>query len=186
MHMKYAILYLLGIAILAFLLGRLYPKAWINENCFPFKSFSFEKNGNVYQKLKIMKWKTKLPDMSMILAKIMPGFMPKKRIESADKVPVLIKETCVAEGTHFWVSVFGFGCVFIWRGIGGWILSFLFLLINIPFIIMQRFNRPRLIAAEKMLKRRTFPQAQGVDEIEKTKKGLDAEGAITQQTVSKG
>lgn len=180
MHIQYAILYLLGISVLAFFLGRIYPRMWIHEDAFPFKSFSFEKNGNVYHKLKIMKWKTKFPDMSMILAKIIPGFMPKKRLEAADNVSVLIKETCIAEGTHFWVSVFGFGCVFIWKGIGGWILSLLYLLINIPFIIMQRFNRPRLIAAEKMLKKRTLSQAQGVDEFGKTKKGIDAEGAITQ------
>ena len=44
--------------------------------------------------------------------------------------------------------------VFVWDGIGGWIMSILFLLFNIPFIIMQRFNRPRLITANMMLTRR--------------------------------
>lgn len=182
--MIYAILYLLSIGILSFLLGRLYPRAWLHEHRFPFKSFAFEKNGKIYHKLKIMEWKTKLPDMSMIMSKLIPGFMPKKRLEEINNLPTLIKETCIAEGTHFWVSVFGFGCVFIWKGIGGWILSLLFLMINLPFIIMQRFNRPRLITAEKMLKRRTLSQTQGVIEIEKAEKGTDIHGVSVQQTSS--
>ena len=182
LHTLYAFLYILGIGILAFLIGRIYPRSWIRTDIFPFKSFAFEKNGNIYHKIKIMKWKTILPDMSMIMAKILPGFMPKKRIEETDNISVLIKETCIAEGTHFWVSVFGFGAVFLWKGIGVWILAVLFLLLNIPFIIIQRFNRPRLIAAEKMLKRRNLAQAKGVTENEKAEKVDNAEGADTRQT----
>ena len=95
-----------------------------------------------------MKWKTRLPDASLIITKILPGFMPRKRLDDEKKIPILIRETHVA------AAILGFGCVFLWNGVGGWIMSILFLLINIPFIIMQRFNRPRLIAADMMLKRR--------------------------------
>lgn len=66
----------------------------------------------------------------------------------------MINETCIAEATHVIVAILGFGCIFVWNGIGGWIVSVLFLITNIPFIIMQRFNRPRLVAADMMLKRR--------------------------------
>lgn len=154
MHFWHSFLYLLCLSIVAFILGRLYPRKWLRPYAFPFKSFKFEKNGMIYNKIQIMKWKTKIPDMSMIITKILPRFMPKKRLADENNIPVLIGETCVAEATHVIVAILGFGCVFIWNSIGGWILSVLFLLINVPFIIVQRFNRPRLVTADMMLKRR--------------------------------
>lgn len=154
MHFGHSILYLLCISIAVFILGRLYPRKWLRTGSFPFKSFKFEKNGTIYNKIQIMKWKTKLPDMSMIITKILPRFMTKKRLADENNIPVLIDETCVAEATHVIVAILGFGCVFVWNGIGGWLLSVLFLLINVPFIIVQRFNRPRLVTADMMLKRR--------------------------------
>ena len=154
MQFLYSFLYILSVGFLVFILGRLYPRKWLRVDCFPFKSFKFEKNGTIYNKLKIMKWKTKLPDASLIITKVLPKFMPRKRLDDEEKIPTLINETCIAEATHVVAAILGFGCVFVWDGIGGWIMSILFLLFNIPFIIMQRFNRPRLITADMMLKRR--------------------------------
>lgn len=145
--------YILCTSIVVFILGRVFPRKWIFEDRFPFKSFGFEKGGRIYNKIGIMKWKTKLPDASVTITKILPKFMPRKRIDQGDQIPILIKETCVAEATHVLVSFLGFGCVFIWNGIGGWIVSIAFLLFNIPFIIIQRFNRPRLIRANMMMSR---------------------------------
>lgn len=145
--------YILCVSIAVFILGRVFPRKWIFEDRFPFKSFEFEKGGRIYNKIGIMKWKTKLPDASVIITKIIPKFMPRKRIDQDDQIPILIKETCVAEATHVLVSFLGFGCVFIWDGIGGWAVSVAFLLFNIPFIIIQRFNRPRLIAVKMMRER---------------------------------
>ena len=80
--------------------------------------------------------------------------MPTKRLDNEKKIPILISETCIAEVTHVVAAILGFRCVFIWHGIGGWVVSILFLVINIPFIIMQRYNRPRLKRAYEMLKSR--------------------------------
>ncbi len=145
--------YILCTSIVVFILGRVFPRKWIFEDRFPFKSFGFEKGGRIYNKIGIMKWKTKLPDASVTITKILPKFMPRKRIDQGDQIPILIKETCIAEATHVLVAILGFGCVFIWNGIGGWIVSIAFLLFNIPFIIIQRFNRPRLIRANMMMSR---------------------------------
>lgn len=146
--------YILYTSIILFLLGRLFPRKWIFENKFPFKSFKFERNGRIYNKIHIMKWKTKLPDASLIITKLLPKFMPKKRLDAESKFSILIKETCIAEATHVLAAILGFGCVFIWEGVGGWIMSLLFLLFNLPFVIIQRFNRPRLIAADMMARSR--------------------------------
>ena len=145
--------YILCTSIVVFILGRVFPRKWIFEDRFPFKSFDFEKGGRIYNKIGRMKWKTKLPDASVTITKILPKFMPRKRIDQGDQIPILIKETCIAEATHVLVAILGFGCVFIWNGIGGWIVSIAFLLFNIPFIIIQRFNRPRLIRANMMMSR---------------------------------
>ena len=90
--------YLILISILSFPLGRVLPKRWFRWNRFPFRSFSFERDGRIYEKLQIRKWKTKVPDMSRIL----PFLMPAKAF-SADyekKLPRMIEETCVAEWIH--------------------------------------------------------------------------------------
>lgn len=79
------LLYLLISGICVFLLGRIFPRKWITENSFPFKSFSFEKNGKIYEKIGIKRWKTKLPDASLILYRFIPKLMPKKDLKLARK-----------------------------------------------------------------------------------------------------
>lgn len=142
------IIYLILSGLTVFFIGRIYPRKRINENGFWFKPFKFEKSGRLYDKLKIKRWKTKLPDASVIISKIIPSFMPKKRLEGCgkDKIEILIKETCVAEATHIISGVLGLFCIRIWKKFG-WIISMLWLAFNTPFVLIQRYNRPRLISA---------------------------------------
>lgn len=144
MEFIYCIIYLLVASIVIYLLGRVIPYKWINENAFPFKSFAFEKNGKIYEKLKIKKWKNKLPDASQFISKVVKR-VPAKNLEGncGKKIPILIKETCKAEFTHFIASVAGFYCCKIWKK-GGYMLSVLYFIGNLPFILIQRYNRPRL------------------------------------------
>jgi len=148
MRFIYCILYLILSGLTIFFLGRAIPRKWIKEDKFPFRLFKFEKNGLIYEKLRIKVWKTKLPDASVIISKIVPNFMPTKRIEknNKEKVKILIKETCVAESNHFLSAISGLLCIKIWKGIGGWIISLIYFIWNIPFILIQRYNRPRLIS----------------------------------------
>jgi len=128
--------------------GRVYPRRWIKENSFPFKPLKIERNGKIYDKLKIKKWKLKLPDASLFFHKIFKK-IPTKRLEGnkKEKIAVLIKESCVAEMTHFVALVLGFFCIKIWKNMGGWIVSIVFMILNLPFILIQRYNRPRFINA---------------------------------------
>lgn len=147
MDFLFCILYLVVMSVVVFLVGRFFPRKWIKEEKFPFKSFKFEKQGKIYEKLKIKKWKTRLPDASLILNKIFRKRMPVKRIRDLKKssANVLVKETCVAEATHFWAGILGFLCVKIWKSAGGYIISAAYFLLNVPFILIQRYNRPRLL-----------------------------------------
>lgn len=47
--------------------------------------------------------------------------------------------------SHFISILAGFICPIIWKSLGGVIISLVYMIINIPFIIIQRYNRPRLI-----------------------------------------
>ena len=51
----------------------------------------------------------------------------------------------MAEMIHFLLSLSGLACLVIWPGAGGIILTMVYILLgNLPFIIIQRYNRPRL------------------------------------------
>lgn len=145
------LLYIVISGVLVFFIGRVFPRKLIKENAFPFKSFSFEKEGKIYDKIKIKSWKTKLPDASVIITKILPNFMPVKRIKtnSKENIEILVKESCVAESTHVFAALLSLYCIKIAKKIGMYI-SLIYIFLNVPFILIQRYNRPRL---KKLLKK---------------------------------
>ncbi len=124
----------------------------LDENKRPFKSRKWEKNGKVYDKLAIRKWKSKVPDMS----KILPFLRPKKVVSgtTAKDIRELIKETCVAELVHTALILLSLGVLFICPGKLGVILYIFCFIGNLPFILIQRYNRPQYIIAEERLSRR--------------------------------
>lgn len=121
------------------------PDKYFNPNGFIYKTRKWENKGEIYQKIfRVRKWKKYLPDGGAILKS---GY--KKRnltsytSQSMEKFAV---ETCRAEMTHI-LAIFPF-----------WIFGFiappsiiLYMLIytlvmNLPCIITQRYNRPRILA----------------------------------------
>lgn len=124
-----------------FFLGRLLPKAWFPYDAFPYQAFAFERDGKLYERLGIRLWKEKLPDMSRIL----PRWIPSKRLPramTAEQVEVMLRETCVAEFIHILLCITGLGCLGLWEGAG--LLYGIYVLGNIPFCLIQRYNRPKL------------------------------------------
>lgn len=110
----------------------------------PWRSAKWEQDGRFWDRtLHVRRWMNRLPDMS----RIMPDMAPKRLMGKATpgKVAVLIRETCVAELVHWLLILFGFECVTIWPGTGGWVMSLLYALGNLPFIMIQRYNRPRFV-----------------------------------------
>ena len=57
----------------------------------------------------------------------------------------MIQETCIAELVHGVLCIAGLYCFQIWPGTGGLLIAALNVLGNLPYIIIQRFNRPRLV-----------------------------------------
>lgn len=120
---------------------------------FLFRTRRWEKNGETYNKIfKIRNWKKLLPDGGAV----MKGGYSKKHLGSATKenLEKFVVESCRGELAHllsilpFWV----FGLFIPARGI---IYMFIYaVLINLPCIIAQRYNRPRVLKVlTKMYKR---------------------------------
>ena len=140
------LLYIELTGLASFLLGRILPKRLFRPNMFPYRSWRVEDGGKLYFKIKINRWQSIVPDMS----RIVPSLMPSKRIQrrpSDAQIMRMIRETCVAEFIHILLCLSGVGLFWIWPGWGGTIVYVLYVLLgNLPFILIQRYNRPRLIA----------------------------------------
>jgi glycosyl-4,4'-diaponeurosporenoate acyltransferase len=142
MYFLKCFVYLFACGVISFLLGRLVPHKWVHEERFPFAMHGFEEDGSFYEHFGIRHWQKRVPDMS----RIFPQLIPKKVLEGemTEKLPILIKETCIAELTHVLLSLVALLCLNIWSGLGGVIVTILFELGNLPYILIQRYNRPRL------------------------------------------
>lgn len=142
------IVYAAVLGAAAFVLGRVVPKHIFNAEKFPFRTFEREKK--LYSILHVKKWQNKLPDMSRVFKRIMPA--KRMTAQTLSDIPRMVEETCVAELTHAVLSVLGLGMLWLWPGVGGVIAAAVYILLgNVPYIIIQRYNRPRLmrLAARK-------------------------------------
>ncbi len=148
--------YLILISVLSFPLGRILPKKWFRADAVPYRSYSFEAGGRIYEKFGIRKWQNKVPDMS----KLFPKWMPPKGMAGNYKgrLEVMIQETCIAEIVHTTLCVLGLYCIRLWPGVGGLLLALIYALaLNLPFVIIQRYNRPRLQRLKDKLQRSAEP-----------------------------
>ena len=140
------LLYLAALGVLSFILGRLLPADWLHADRFPFRSWDWEENGSVYNNFNIRKWQNKVPDMS----KLFPQLMQEKKISHnfREDLPLMIQETCIAEVIHAALCVASLYCLWLWPGFGGFCVAFLYSVCNLPFIMIQRYNRPRLVGLQ--------------------------------------
>ncbi len=138
------VLYLAVIGILSYFMGEALPRSWFDSAEPPFHVNSWERGGAFYERLHIRKWKDKLPDMSRIMPKMLPKRLMHVRLSAGSRVERLIQETCVAEAVHLALMVMGAGCLLIWPEPGGLLVSLLWAAGNLPFVAIQRYNRPRL------------------------------------------
>ena len=127
-HFLMCLLYIAALGVLSFVVGRLIPKHWFHADRFPWVCHPAE------QKL----WKR---------LRIFVKIMPEKKLtkENYENLPRMIEETCVAEWTHILLSIAGLGLLKIWSGVGGVCITIIYIVLgNLPFIVVQRYNRPRL------------------------------------------
>lgn len=134
---------------LSFFLGEKLPRRWFRADAFPFRCYAWEQNGAIYEKISVRRWKSFFPDMSRIVR----STYTKKLGSMRDTAHVrrLIEETCSAEAVH-WALVLLSVLFPLLMGPSGWIAMALYNVVgNLPPIIIQRYNRPRvMLLLEKM------------------------------------
>ena len=150
MELLITLIYITIIGQVCFFVGVALPRGIFNEKKFPFKPFEWEKSGKLYRFIKVKRWKAKLPDMSRYTSIIYPKKVYTK--VTSREVDRLIKESCVAEFIHYVLSIMGIGIYYIWKkSRTGLVLTVLYILGNAPFIIIQRYLRPKYIALKEKL-----------------------------------
>ena len=146
--------YLLVLALIAHPLGQRMPSRFQPER-FPFRAWKGEKGGRIYAKLRIDSWKKLVPDMSRLLPDMVRKELPASGAVTAAQASQLVQETCRAEVVHGASCLLGLACLWLWPGWGGAIvLAVWVLLANLPFILIQRYNRPRLMRLAALLRKR--------------------------------
>lgn len=134
------------------------PDRWFSPHRFPFRAQRWESSGRVYAFLRVQRWKRLLPDGAAVLKsgyrkKALADFSP----ENLDRFMI---ESCRAEMTHllaifpFWVFGLIGPPIIIWMMLG------YALIINVPCMIAQRYNRPRIQRILDTYRKRTFDSGQ--------------------------
>lgn len=147
------LLYMAVTGMIGFALGRLVPKRWFHADRFPYRSAAFEREGRIYECFRIQWWQARVPDMS----RIFPHLMPAKNLKQdfIHRLPRMLQETCVAEWIHWLLCLSGLYLLRLWPGAGGIVMTVLYILLgNLPFILVQRYNRPRLLRLYQRLQRK--------------------------------
>ena len=138
-------LYAAACSLTVLFVGLFVPRGSFDPNNRFFMERPWEKK--LYQKLHVSKWKSHVPDMSVYIKRLMLKKLGTKT--DPEKLKGLIAESCIAEGAHFILCILGLGLMLVWEEIGGVICSFLYIIGNLPYIIIQRYNRPRFIKTLK-------------------------------------
>ena len=149
-----AALYAAALGILAHPVGQALPRRWFDGGRFPYRCYKWEKQGKLYTRIGIERWKKLVPDMSRFLPD-----MVKKEVDpaavTASQVELLVQETCVAELVHVVLILLSPVFLVLLPKGWNWICMLLYDLFgNLPFILIQRYNRPRLMRLHALLQRR--------------------------------
>lgn len=115
-----------------------YYKKWM------YRERKWENKGRIYENyFYVKRWKTRLPDISDFMKW---RFNKKHLAESnSDYLALFLTESCKSEFTH-WMIILSSVFFIFWSDLFTTIVMFLLAsILNMPYIIIQRYNRPRLI-----------------------------------------
>lgn len=134
------------------------PNRYFSIDVWFFRSYSFENEGKIYARLfKVHRWKHLLPDGGALWEK--NGY--KKRTlddYSNENLNRFLIESARGEMAH-WLAIFPFWVFgFFTPPNVIWIMLAYALLANLPCIIAQRYNRPRVLRLLENRRRRNSSQ----------------------------
>lgn len=110
---------------------------------------AFEADGRWYERrLRIRSWKDRLPEAGTVFGGMTKRTLPGRTDADLSRFDL---ETRRAERAH-WSSMLGLPLVVLWNPLAGVVLMVGFgLTFNLPFIVIQRYNRARI---DRVLRRR--------------------------------
>lgn len=129
--------------LLTFLSGKI-PEDLLSYKRSLYKEKKWEKGGKIYDTFfHVKKWKVLLPDISDF---IKPAFCKKVLKEyNENYLSTFLIESCRSELTH-WAIILSAFLFSIWCDLLKVLkLVLLAIILNMPFIIIQRYNRPRIV-----------------------------------------
>ena len=140
------------VGVLMHFFGEALPRDRMHWDRFPYREYDWEKSGAIYSKMGIRHWKDRMPDKSKVIKSTVRKQVGKDY--SADHLLRLVQETCVAELVHWiLVAVSPVLLVTMEGALSVW-ATVLYGLSNLPFIMIQRYNRPRLVRLYQHARRR--------------------------------
>lgn len=123
---------------------------WLEKRVYFFRSRTWKKNGKFWQEyFRIRSWKKLLPDGSLFI----PSSYDQTHLQGTaeENLEKFILETVRAELTH-WLMIPPAFFFFLWNPPwAGYMMLIYALILNLPLIITQRYNRPRL---QRLLQRK--------------------------------
>jgi glycosyl-4,4'-diaponeurosporenoate acyltransferase len=120
-------------------LARFDPRGWL------FRARAWERDGRIYDRiLRVREWKRALPDGAALFRS---GFRKRRMTgRSPGYCAQFIQETCRAELSH-WLTLTLLPLFFTWNPLQIALLMIPYAIAtNVPCIVAQRYNRPRLSA----------------------------------------
>ena len=151
-QLRNCFIYFVVVGLLSHVFGELLPREKFHYDRPPYRPLDWEENGSFYSRvLHIRKWRHLLPDKSKAVKS-----MYQKKLDgdfSSKHLGRLLEESCVAEFVHCaLIAVAPFVALFADGACCG-VCMVLFMVGNVPFVIIQRYNRPKLarllVAAQK-------------------------------------
>ena len=139
------------LGIPAFFLGEKIPREKLHYDSFLFRCHAWEDEGRFYEKIGIQWWKTHTPDMSKFVKKAFPKQGGMKR--DPESIRRLIQETCSAELVHWILICLSPVFVFMMKE-WGVLAMVLYAIGNMVSLIIQRYNRPRLVKLLQRIEKR--------------------------------
>ncbi|GGO00192.1 glycosyl-4,4'-diaponeurosporenoate acyltransferase CrtO family protein [Saccharibacillus kuerlensis] len=134
-------------------LVRFLPKSWYEKNQWFFAERSFERK--VYKRIGLDRWKDRLPECGKVWNFQKKNLNEDLTLSYADK---FILETKYAEVGHLGMAVLGFACIWVNPSdyaLMAFILAGVNVIVQIPFCLIQRYNRPRLLRLRSRLARKS-------------------------------
>lgn len=139
------------LGILAYFIGESLPRSMYDPRRFPYKAWKWEKNGRVYERLGIKWRKAHAIDMS----RFMKRSFPKQNTVTRDPARLrrLVQEMCNAELVHWVLTLLSPVFALLIEGWYGIVIAVAYALFNLSDVMIQRYNRPRIMMILERLER---------------------------------